>query len=79
MAENKSNTAPPGITVLPSAIHEAVIAELMDYFSDPLVSGKVLPESEADYIAGGVVERVLRRVAREQEPTRNVAKDFERY
>jgi hypothetical protein len=43
---------------LRSKIVEAFIAEVMDYFSVPAVSGIALQESEARWIASGVAQRV---------------------
>jgi len=48
------------ITVSRGDLIEAVISELLNYFSDARVTGVKLQESEAVYIAAGAVRRVLR-------------------
>jgi hypothetical protein len=46
------------ITILSSALAEAIMAEILDYFSPPSVSGVSLQPSEAQRIASAVIQRV---------------------
>ena len=47
-------------TISRAALAGAVILELLDYFSDARVTGLKLQKAEAEWIAGGVLQRVLR-------------------
>jgi len=54
---------PVGVADAPLAtmeeiLTEAIVAEIMDYFSVPSVSGLALRESEARWIASGIVRNV---------------------
>jgi hypothetical protein len=47
-----------GVIVNTESLAEAIVAELMDYFSVPSVSGLWLGESQARWIASGIILRV---------------------